>query len=1401
MKRLLGILLLATSGTVCLLTSAGSASEGLRVLRSDEESLVLEWTWDRDDLARVTGSDGEYRTPVCEGGARLAEPGAPDVPSLVRLMAIPPGGLPRVSVTSVTTVRTALPDMAPAPHEKLVERESGIPQFVPERTRDEAFFRPGLYPGSWAELGGVSSVRGLRVARLVVHPWRYDSARRELVRAERLVVRVDFPGGDGRQGESSARGSGGIERHLLADALLNPRAADRWQRPRADLRSGSRSPDSFASGPTWLKIPIQQTGLYQIDYLTFANAGFDPGAIDPATVRVFSGTNLPLAEDLQVPRADFMQECALCELGNGDGHFDLSDRFVFYALGPHGWAAQYDSTRSRTEYAENPYDDKTVYWLTWGEVPGHPFSAPARRMNQRSVAPNPGAPSFATQAPYRIHFEQNNIENFRYRDEDGWMWESLRGRGQNRSYYLRLDDVADGNGTVLGRFYTFEGDSTRPYRDIRLKVGGVVIDSTGVGYHTNYRAAWTLEGSVNGALTSGSNRIIVDAASNDSTLDNVYVAWFDIEYTRRLEAVGDGYLQIFSDHSLGVSDYLLSGFDGNPGEILLLDVTDPHEVVWLTDFTLTEASAPHGIRFSEFGSGGLPAGSAGVRSYVASTLAGVHTLPMPEVAEIRGLRSTALGAEYVAIYHPRFEDGAHRLVEEIHGQLNPASPVAIAVDLDDVYDEFSWGLRDPMAIRDFIKYALENWQGAGGKPAFVTLVGDAAYDLKQTLSGSPENLVPTYINRYQQASEDYAGTHSIYFYPTDDFFGYLEEEDFSSAAALYGPGLDVAIGRLPVSKTEDLDVLLDKLESYYRYDSPGQWQNRMILVADDEVSPSSDWEQAHTDQIEELAQTYVPPAIDPVKIYLTEYPRNSFGKKPEAQADLIEEFTRGALMVAYAGHGDQNTLAQEEVFVSQKVPELLNEDRTAIFSTFSCSVSRFDLLSGNSMTELILLQEGGGAVTTVGSGGLAYSIPSRDLNNAWLSAIFGTPYLVDTYSRDVRTVGISLMYAKTVSSGSSAGWWRNQEKYVLLGDSALTPRYAHYLIRFNKPTVDENLVDGLLRVIRGTVVDSAGSVLDGSTGVPAFNGKGYVYVTEDADTSGYVRDATHVIPYTLPGPIAFRGEVTITNGRFETKFYVPESVPAGNMSRVSVFALETELSRHGSGACDTLVLAPTISADQVDDSEGPSIQISFEGYENFTDGDMIFTDRPILRVWASDESGVNLRPFPQFARFQAELDGEERVNLEEDFSYLTNSFTQGVVRRVLPLSEGDHTIRVKAFDNVGNRGEETIRVTVVVEGTVFGIVDDRVAVYPNPFLKETDIVYRLTHPAEVTLKIFTINGRRIYESHFYGSNGDNSIHWLARDQKGQKLANGTYLYKLEARFTDEGRTATDEYVGHLVKLR
>jgi hypothetical protein len=1367
----------------------GLADAALRVVSSNASEVVVQFSGAELEWQTVGGREASFRRPLIPGGMYLENAGDPDLPSLIHWVAIPAGATPVAAVVSVDVDETAVSDLAPAAQERALTGESGQIRIVSERIRES---RSGVLPAAWAEISGISHVRGRRMARLVVHPMRFDFSRGILQHAASLVVRVEWNAPALDEPRATRKESPDWEK-ALDSTLLNPKEGRTFPAS-VPPQSARGSTDSFASAPTWLKVKVRQSGIYQVDYFAFSNLGFDPASINPKTVRVFSGRFAPLAEDLNVPRDSFMLEHALLDLTDGDDVFEPTDRLLFHALGPHGWAAEYDSTLSRTQHLENAYTDETVVWITWGGS----FSAPPRRMSTRSARPDTSASSFAQTGPARAHFEENNVDNFRYRDEDGWFWESLRGRGGNRQYDLTLEGVHDGTGTVTARVASFDG--TVAGRHVQLKVGGigagnVVADST--WSHNSQSAVVDLSGPTT-LLRTGRNSIFVDVITDANSNDLIYVAWFDIEYERSFQANGGRSLHFFSDPSLSLPNYLLSGFDATGDEIFLFDVTDPHNTVRLVDMTVSLIDPPHGLRFSD------PTSSTAVRWYWATTLEGVLALPQPEVAQIRGLRSPANGGEYLVIYHPRFQSGAERLAE-LRRSLPSRPRIAAAVDIFSVYDEFSWGMPDPTAIRDFLKYAWEHWQQ--GSPLYVTLIGDAAYDTKRFLSGSPENLLPTYHGRYREISTAIAPLENTNFYATDDFFGYLEVEDFSP---LFEPGLDIAIGRYPIATTSDLDVMLDKLDSYLREEQPGQWQNRIILVADDERTLDEEArETLHTDQVETLARTFVPPSVDAVKIYLTEFPRNAFGKKPDAQAKFLEEFSRGALMASYTGHGDQNTLSQEEVFVAQKVSELTNENKLPVFSTFSCTVSRFDLLSGSSICELFLALRGGGAVTTFASGALVFPNPSATLNQKWIGTMFGTPYTVDTFTRDVLPLGLAAMIAKNITApdANDDAIRKNNEKYVILGDPALEVRYGKSNVRFERATVDSQTTEGLLRVIRGSVLDTQGQVLDGTNGAPPFRGTAFVHVTENADTSGYAFEYANSIPDTIPykldGPTAFRGDVPIENGRFTAKFYLSEAVPAGNRGRVSVFALEEGQSRHGSGAFDSLRIAPTISRDQVDDSQGPAIQIRFEGHAGGADGAVLSTERPVMLVDLEDPSGINLRPFPQFARLEGEMDGRDRIGLGEDFTYLGGSYTQGLVRRVLSFTPGPHTVEVKAFDNVGNRSSVKVQFTITGQGSGFDLVDAAIAPYPNPFMDECDFVYRLTHDADVSLKIYTVTGRRIFEDNsISGRVGDNHYHWSGLDEGGGPLANGTYLFRLKATVQSGAQEGTsDEFVGRVVKMR
>ncbi|MBK8553558.1 MAG: T9SS type A sorting domain-containing protein [Ignavibacteria bacterium] len=71
--------------------------------------------------------------------------------------------------------------------------------------------------------------------------------------------------------------------------------------------------------------------------------------------------------------------------------------------------------------------------------------------------------------------------------------------------------------------------------------------------------------------------------------------------------------------------------------------------------------------------------------------------------------------------------------------------------------------------------------------------------------------------------------------------------------------------------------------------------------------------------------------------------------------------------------------------------------------------------------------------------------------------------------------------------------------------------------------------------------------------------------------------------------------------------------------------------------------------------------------------------------------------------------------------------------------------------------------------------------YPNPMKSETSFIFNLSGsvaPENFKIKIYTISGRLIKTIETPVSIGSNNIPWDGRDEDGDYIANGTYIYKL-----------------------
>jgi flagellar hook assembly protein FlgD len=90
--------------------------------------------------------------------------------------------------------------------------------------------------------------------------------------------------------------------------------------------------------------------------------------------------------------------------------------------------------------------------------------------------------------------------------------------------------------------------------------------------------------------------------------------------------------------------------------------------------------------------------------------------------------------------------------------------------------------------------------------------------------------------------------------------------------------------------------------------------------------------------------------------------------------------------------------------------------------------------------------------------------------------------------------------------------------------------------------------------------------------------------------------------------------------------------------------------------------------------------------------------------------------------------------------------------------------------------------------------------YPNPFKDETAFVFHLLQDAEVEIEIYTVAGRKIKNlPPRYCQNGYvfDRFNWDGRDEQGDRIANGVYLYKVIADFNGESVSK----IGRLIYMR
>jgi hypothetical protein len=724
-------------------------------------------------------------------------------------------------------------------------------------------------------------------------------------------------------------------------------------------------------------------------------------------------------------------------------------------------------------------------------------------------------------------------------------------------------------------------------------------------------------------------------------------------------------------------------------------------------------------------------------------------------------------SELVIVTHPALAAQAGRLADFHRSKDNMST---LVVTTEEVYNEFSGGLPDVSAIRNFMR--MFHRRNADAAPKYLLLFGGGAYVNHEGKKGV--GLIPTFQSENSLVSEQS--------YVSDDFFVLLDDNEYFSDAGMVG-SLDMAVGRIPARNEAEATTLVDKIEQYSANLS-GDWMSKCIIIADDEDNND------HVQQAEKIGSYIMDsaPSYYVNKIYMDAYVQQStpMGKRyPDVTDAINSAIGSGALLVNYTGHANDQWLSHEQVVTISDIKRWNNRSRLPLFITATCEFSRFDHPNGRSAGEQVLFLPNGGGIAMLSTTRLVYSGANSALNQRFIEEFFRK----DSSSGHHARIGEMVRRTKNASTTGI-----NQLNFSLLGDPAL-------MLHFPSFTAQTTRINGIPYATPDTLKALSKDSIEGRVSGSDLNDIIHVSVF-DKEQVKQTRGNSGQTPfsYRTQSNLLYRGKVSTPAGSFTAKFVVPQDIiPSYGIGKITYVGKAGDALVAG---CDYVPVGG-ISDNAIADSTPPSIRM-YMNDERWTPGGTT-TEAPTFIALLADSSGINITGYGVGRDITLTLQPANKTYILN--SYYTagvDSYTSGRVEfPIPPLEKGQYTATLKVWDVVNNPAEQSVE---------FRVADDerftlsKVLNYPNPFTQKTAFFFEHNRPytdMEVLIQVFTISGKlvktiRCGVPQSSASLRSAPIEWDGRDDYGAKLGRGTYLYKIKARCNNSGEHA--EKVEKLVLL-
>jgi hypothetical protein len=1115
----------------------------------------------------------------------------------------------------------------------------------------------------------------------------------------------------------------------------------------------------------WYKIAVTADGIYKIDKAFLESIGISTVNLNPNDINIFGNGEGMLPEDNSIHRTDDLAKNAIQIIGDSDGSFDENDYILFYGWGPHRWFA---NGTSQFDRKTNVYEDNSYYFIN---INANDIPLRMSALNSSTAAPT----HFVNEMDVRMTYE-NDLTNL---VKGGQRWYGdLFDVTLSRNYNYSIPNIV--SSSPLRFKAAFGGNGKDSSSDkISISIGGEnllfqTIPLAGADYSRN------VFNFIKANPSSSFSLNISVARSNPSVV--AYLDFITLNARRSLNFYGN---------ELSFTD-LSSVGAGNVGRFTL---SNSSSGIFIWD--ITNRQQPKIIQTSLSGSNlEFTVATDTIKEFVASNGQSFLSPIKIESVSYQNIHGLAQ-ADYLIVSPSQFISQANRLAD-----LHRSEGMSVhVVNQAQIFNEFSSGMRDATAIRYFAKMFYDRGQATNNGPKHLLLFGDGTYDHRNKVSNG------NYVMTYQVESSE----NHIDALVTDDFFGVLDDNEAFASSDL----MDIGVGRLLISSNQIANEQVNKVEHYMKngsnfYSNPGvcdcnpsqttntfgDWRLKYVQIADDpDMSLSYDFVNQDLEPQVQIVNGYRK-EMNVDKIYSDAFQQVSTAggqRYPTVNEAIDDRIRRGVLLVNYVGHGGEVGVADERIITVPQINDWKNANAFALIVSATCEFTKYDDPDRVSAGEWASLNPNGGAIALMTTTRSVYFNVNQETGVRFYQQVFKR----DTDSLPSYFGDIMMKTKNTVTSGGN-----NKRSFTLIGDPALRlamPRLkikADSIYREGSGNISDTVraLDKITLV--GHVEDLSGNLLSSFKGVvsPTIFDKPKTEYTLAQDPG------TWVVPYQQQKNALFKGQASVNNGYFKMTFIVPKDIDYNiGYGKISMYGSDNTVDAMG---YDKTVIIGGINPNGINDDRGPDIELYMNDY-TFVDGG-ITDERPILLAKLFDSNGINAVGNGIGHDITAVVDQNSAKPIVLNDYYLADldTYMSGTVNfNMSQIAPGPHTLTFKAWDVNNNSSERTI--DFVVKAKELPELS-HVLNYPNPFTTSTKFFFehnQVNTALESQIQIFTVSGKLVktintlVNTQGFRSEG---IAWDGKDDFGDQLAKGVYVYRLSIK-TDNGGKA--EKIEKLVILK